>query len=245
MKVITIMNYKGGVGKTATAVNLSYNLSERGYKTLLIDCDPQGNASYFYGKYDEKKKGLTGVLQGMYTLETAIRRTKFKNLDIVQADRKLEFVKIYSPIELKDQIHQLGEDRYDYVILDCHPTFELYTKIALVAADLCVVPVKLDQNSINGLAFFDEHFQDILDLAPNCEYKVLITLAVLYSIHMDGIYPENDQNIVTSGGSGFGIMAILAGIDRGYVTREEGLKRMERIITFLETADRSVVFWLA
>ena len=54
MKVITIMNYKGGVGKTATAVNLSYNLSERGYKTLLIDCDPQGNASYFYGKYDEK-----------------------------------------------------------------------------------------------------------------------------------------------------------------------------------------------
>jgi chromosome partitioning protein len=176
MKVITIMNYKGGVGKTATAVNLSYNLSERGYKTLLIDCDPQGNASYFYGKYDEKKKSLTGVLQGMYTLETAIRRTKFKNLDIVQADRKLEFVKIYSPIELKDQIHQLGEDRYDYVILDCHPTFELYTKIALVAADLCVVPVKLDQNSINGLAFFDEHFQDILDLAPNCEYKVLITL---------------------------------------------------------------------
>lgn len=148
MKVITIMNYKGGVGKTATAVNLSYNLSERGYKTLLIDCDPQGNASYFYGKYDEKKKSLTGVLQGMYTLETAIRRTKFKNLDIVQADRKLEFVKIYSPIELKDQIHQLGEDRYDYVILDCHPTFELYTKIALVAADL----------------------------APNCEYKVLITL---------------------------------------------------------------------
>ena len=58
MKVITIMNYKGGVGKTATAVNLSYNLSERGYKTLLIDCDPQGNASYFYGKYDEKKKKL-------------------------------------------------------------------------------------------------------------------------------------------------------------------------------------------
>ena len=143
---------------------------------MLIDCDPQGNASYFYGKYDEKKKSLTGVLQGMYTLETAIRRTKFKNLDIVQADRKLEFVKIYSPIELKDQIHQLGEDRYDYVILDCHPTFELYTKIALIAADLCVVPVKLDQNSINGLAFFDEHFQDILDLAPDCEYKVLITL---------------------------------------------------------------------
>lgn len=92
-------------------------------------------------------------MQGNYTLEAAIMRTKFKNLDIVQADRNLEFVKIYSPVELKDQINQLGEDRYDFVIIDCHPTFELYTKIALVSADLCVVPVKLDQNSINGLAF--------------------------------------------------------------------------------------------
>lgn len=56
MKVITIMNYKGGVGKTATAVNLSYNLSERGYKTLLIDCDPQGNASYFTESMMKRKK---------------------------------------------------------------------------------------------------------------------------------------------------------------------------------------------
>ena len=57
-------------------------------------------------------------------------------------------------------------------------------------------------------------------------------------IHMDGVYPENDQNVITSGGSGFGIMAILAGIDRGYVTRQEGLERMEKIVSFLETADR-------
>ena len=56
--------------------------------------------------------------------------------------------------------------------------------------------------------------------------------------HVDGVYPQNDSNVVTSGGSGFGIMAILAGIDRGYVTREEGLARMERIVSFLEKADR-------
>ena len=56
--------------------------------------------------------------------------------------------------------------------------------------------------------------------------------------HVDGVYPENDANVVTSGGSGFGIMAILAGIERGYVTREEGLARMERIVSFLEKADR-------
>ena len=56
--------------------------------------------------------------------------------------------------------------------------------------------------------------------------------------HVDGVYPQDDANVVTSGGSGFGIMAILAGIDRGYVTREEGLARMERIVSFLEKADR-------
>ena len=57
-------------------------------------------------------------------------------------------------------------------------------------------------------------------------------------IHLDGDYPQDDQNVVTSGGSGFGIMAILAGIDRGYVTRQQGLERMERIVFFLETCDR-------
>ena len=57
-------------------------------------------------------------------------------------------------------------------------------------------------------------------------------------IHMDGIYPEKDQNVITSGGSGFGIMAILSGIDRNYITREEGLARMEKIVSFLEKADR-------
>lgn len=67
MKVITVMNYKGGVGKTATAVNLAYNLSEKGHKTLLIDCDPQGNTSFFFGRYDETKKSLTGVLSKKYT----------------------------------------------------------------------------------------------------------------------------------------------------------------------------------
>lgn len=57
-------------------------------------------------------------------------------------------------------------------------------------------------------------------------------------IHLDGVYPENNQNVVTTGGSGFGIMALLAGIDRGYVTHEEGLARMEKIVSFLERADR-------
>lgn len=176
MKTITVMNYKGGVGKTATAVNLSYNLSEKGYKTLLIDCDPQGNASYFFGKYDETKKSITGVLNSEYELENAIRRTKYKNLDIIQADKNLELVNIFSPVELKFQLSRLEEGRYDFVICDCHPTFDTYTQCALIASDLCIVPVKLDRNSINGLTLFDEHFQEILDYNSDSEYKVLMTM---------------------------------------------------------------------
>lgn len=175
MKVITVMNYKGGVGKTATVVNLAYNLSEKGHKTLLIDCDPQGNTSFFFGRYDETKKSLTGVLSKKYTLKSAIRRTKYKDLDIVQADKNLEFVEISGPFELKGNLIDL-EDSYEFVICDCHPTFDSYTEQALYAADLCVVPVKLDRNSINGLTFFDEHFQDVLDYNRNCEYKILVTM---------------------------------------------------------------------
>ncbi len=175
MKVITIMNYKGGVGKTATAINLSYNLSEMGYNTLLIDCDPQGNASQFFDKYDETKKSIAGVLSGKYILERAIRRTKYKNLDIVQATRELEMVDIFSPIELKYSLKKM-EGRYDFVICDCHPTFDTYTQCALIAADLTIVPTKLDKNSLNGLTLFDDHFQEVLDYNPDSEYKVLVTM---------------------------------------------------------------------
>ena len=177
MKVITIMNYKGGVGKTATAINLSYNLSEMGYNTLLIDCDPQGNVSQFFDKYDKTKKSITGVLTGQYRIEKAIRRTKYKKLDIVQATKKLELVNVLKEMELRDQILSLDEDeRYDFVICDCHPTFDTYTQCALIAADLIIVPTKLDKNSLNGMTLFDDHFQEVLDYNPDSEYKVLVTM---------------------------------------------------------------------
>lgn len=62
-------------------------------------------------------------------------------------------------------------------------------------------------------------------------------------IHMDGLYPENDETVVTTGGSGFGILALIAGIERGYITREQGVERFERIVSFLERADRFHGAW--
>lgn len=185
MKTITVMNYKGGVGKTTTAVNAAHILATvYGKKTLLIDCDPQGNASFFFGKYDETKESMTGVLAGEYSLNSAIRCTEYENLDIVQADKSLEFVNIKNCFVLE---MELKTTDYDFVIIDCHPTFDMYTEAALLASSFCVVPVKIDRNSLNGLAFFDEHFQTLVEVNPDLEYKILVTMFRRTRANGDGL----------------------------------------------------------
>lgn len=173
MKVISIMNFKGGVGKTTTATNLAYLLSEKNFKTMVIDADPSGNASYFYSKYDEEKPSLSWVLRENCELSKVIRRTKYKNLDIVQANNTLMGIEC-SCFLLEEQLKKIRE-QYDFVIIDCHPSLEDYTIAALVASDLCIMPLKLDQYGINGIELMDEQIDEIEKITGRIRYKILIT----------------------------------------------------------------------
>lgn len=173
MKIMSVMNFKGGVGKTTTATNLSYLLSEKNFKTLIIDADPSGNASYFYGKYDEEKPSLSWVLRENCELSKVIRRTKYKNLDIVQANNTLVGTECACFL-LENQLNKIKE-QYDFVIIDCHPSLEDYTITALVASDLCIIPIKLDQYAINGIELMDDQISEIEKITGRIRYKILIT----------------------------------------------------------------------
>lgn len=151
MRKIVVLNYKGGVGKTVTTLNVGYNLSEQGYRVLIVDADPQGNSSAFFEKYDVTKKSLTDVLTEKASIQGAIKRTKFKNLDILPSNLSLERIQ-----EVKKEVLfyklELVKDKYDFVLIDCPPNFQMNTVNALVAADDVIIPVKVDRFCVDGLS---------------------------------------------------------------------------------------------
>ena len=123
MKTIAVYNNKGGIGKTVTSVNLAYELTVRGYKVLLIDTDPQGNASSFYRRYDLTKASVTELLLGARPTRCKWR-TRYPNLDIVPANSNLRTVdpnKLVGGTETLRRALWVYENDYDYCVIDCAP----------------------------------------------------------------------------------------------------------------------------
>ncbi|MBQ9228063.1 MAG: ParA family protein [Eubacterium sp.] len=157
-KIVTIFNQKGGVGKTTTCVNMAAALGYKGYKTLLIDVDPQGNATSGVGIDKSTLDYSTyDMLLGEVTARSILTETAFKNLSVLPASIDLAGAEIeLSNVEnrnriLKKAIATLVVE-YDYIIIDCPPSLGILSINALVAADTLIVPLQCEYYALEGLS---------------------------------------------------------------------------------------------
>lgn len=158
MKIIAFCNQKGGVGKTTSTVNVAASLGKLGYKTLLVDMDPQGNAGSGLGlnKY-YIEKSIYHALIGQNPLNEVIRKTDYDNLYVVPSNRDLagaeiELTQAFSrENKLKNALNSV-QDEYDYCLIDCPPSLNLLTINALTAAEDIVIPVQTEYYALEGIS---------------------------------------------------------------------------------------------
>lgn len=158
-RTIAIANQKGGVGKTTTAINLAACLAAMHYRTLVVDLDPQGNATSGLGiAADEVQASIYDVLAGRIALDEAVIDTQWERLQALPATADLaaaevELVSVDERREhyVQDMLHEVAET-YDYVIIDCPPSLGMLTINALVAADAVLIPVQAEYYALEGLA---------------------------------------------------------------------------------------------
>jgi len=155
--VYAIANQKGGVGKTTTAVNVGACIAEAGYETLLVDVDPQANATVGLGHQRTRVPGLYEVLTGACTAEEALVETPITGLRLLPAGPGLAGANVELPrLEgfegaLRESLQPIRGE-FEYVLLDCPPSLGPLTVSALVAADKVIVPVQTEYFALEGLA---------------------------------------------------------------------------------------------
>jgi chromosome partitioning protein len=157
-KVIAITNQKGGVGKTTTAINLGASLAASEMRVLLIDSDPQGNATSGLGvQKGQDRPSLYSVLLGQADIREAIVKTELEGLEVVAADKNLlganlELVEFEQrEFRLRDKISQI-KDHYAFTLIDCPPALDLLTLNALVAADSVLIPIQCEFFALEGVS---------------------------------------------------------------------------------------------
>ena len=189
MQIISVINQKGGVGKTTTVINLAAGLSQQGKKILVIDLDPQGNATTGLGlsNTDNSRDTIYGVLNGSKEISEVIKKTEFENLDMISSNVDLSGLEVETAddgnrafilkLKLTAYLNDSGS-LYDYILIDCPPSLSLLTVMALVSSHSLVVPLQTEFFALEGLTQLMKTIERIkVSLNPDLKIRgILLTM---------------------------------------------------------------------